>query len=99
MHLMHTNDPVPYLEAGMTGAYPLGTPSPQQRQAGKAGLTHALLDEIGSELRARELLRLDVLPSSGLHPKFLAFALPQLLDCSIVRLQGNTLTLFRYAYH
>jgi len=64
-------------------------------KAGRAGLTPQLLGVLTAGLRSRELLQLDALPASQLAPKFLAFVLPEMLDCAVVRTHGRSVTLFR----
>ena len=64
-------------------------------QIGKAGLSENLLKQLDDAIEARELIKINVLDSSGEDVKALGNEIADSINAICVQTMGNTITLYR----
>lgn len=64
-------------------------------QVGKDGLSKNNIDGIGQVLKARELIKINILQNCELTPKDIATELEQKLNCSVVSVIGRKVILYK----
>ena len=64
-------------------------------QIGKNGINDNLIKQLDDALEARELIKISTLETAPDSAKNLSFELAERIDCTVIQVIGNRITLFR----